>query len=169
MAQSQYGQPSDLTSLAITAAAGQRFGNTAMNAALQAASSIIDTYLPSQFTLPLQVSPQGWDMGLTMHACWIAAYLLYNNFGYAPMAPGDEMVAKRYESSLEWLAQIRDKKIFPQYIDSAGAPTAEEQGPFVVSDSPVGFTGRGLNNDDPTEYINPPGGYGGNGGWTWWE
>ena len=142
--QSQYAQISDLTTLSITSAAGVRFGNAAMTAALQAASSICDSYLSSQFTLPLVTSPQGWDMSLTLTTTNIAAWLLYNQFGFAPQAPGDDLVVKRYESALDWLAQVRDKKIFPVFADSANAGGVIEQGAFIISDPPVGFTGRGV-------------------------
>jgi len=147
MSQSQYGQIADLESLSITVAAGTRFGSTAMTAALQAASSIADSYITSQFTLPLQASPQGWDMSLTLHVSNIAAWLLYNQFGYSPMAPGDDLVVKRYQSALDWLAMIRDQKIHPQWVDSSGESVQTEQGPFVISDPPVGFTTRGVTSD----------------------
>lgn len=148
MAQSQYAQIADLESLAITVAAGTRFGDTAMTAALQAASSIADSYITSQFTLPLQTAPaQGWDMSLTLHVSNIAAWLLYNQFGYSPMAPGDDLVVKRYQSALDWLAMIRDQKIHPQWLDSSGDSVQTEQGPFVISDPPVGFTTRGVTSD----------------------
>lgn len=142
--QSQYAQASDLSSLALTPAAAQRFGVIAMNAQLQAASSIADSYIVSQFTLPLQVDPQGWDMSLTMAVCNIAAYLLYVQYGFNPSAPADQFIADRYKSAILWLEQIRDKVIFPQWIDSGTTATGnDEGGPFVLSDPPVGFTNRG--------------------------
>lgn len=170
MAQSQYAQDADIQKLAITPAAYTRFEGIAtgtVSAALQAASSIADSYLASQFTLPLQSMPQGWDMSLTMNVCWIACYLLYNQYGYAPMAPGDDMVAKRYEAAIKWLEQVRDEEIFPQFVDAAGSPpTSAEAGPYVVSDAPVGFTDRGRN-ADPSQYTAGSGC--GPGGFWWWD
>lgn len=144
MAQSQYATTSDLQTLAITAAAGTRFGDTAMTAALQAASSIADSYIASQFTLPLITSPQGWDMSLTLAVCNIAAKLLYAQFGFNPGAPGDQLVEKRYQDALDWLAQIRDKLIFPAWTDSSVNTGVDEAGDWVISDTPVGFTSRGV-------------------------
>lgn len=148
MNQSQYATAEQIQQLAITPQAYNRFETASSGsvvAALQAASSVADTYLPSQFTLPLQTSPSnGWDMSLTMNVCWIAAWLLYNSYGFAPMAPGDDLVVKRYQAAIEWLGQIRDKKIFPQYTDSSTNTGTDEAGNFVVSDSPVGFTSRGV-------------------------
>jgi phage gp36-like protein len=145
LTQPQYAQESDLTSLALTPAAAARFGSIAINAQLQAASSLVDSYIASQFTLPLQVSPQGWDMSLTRSVCIIAAYLLYVQYGFNPSAPADQFIFERYKSEILWLEQIRDKEIFPQWIDSGTTPLGQDEGgAWVVSDPPVGFTGRGI-------------------------
>lgn len=86
-------------------------------------------------------------MALTMHVCAIAAWMLYNQFGFAPMAPGDDLVSKRYDRALEWLDGIGKKTITPIYLDSSGsAGDADRAGDFVISDQPVGFTNRGTNN-----------------------
>ena len=158
MAQSQYGTEAQLISLSITQAAATRFGNTAMDAALQAASSIADGYINSVFVLPLQTSPQGWDMSLTLHVCNIAAYLLYNQFGFNPNAPQDQLIVKRYNDALAWLQSISDEKLTPNWVDSSGStPQSQAAGPFVISDPPVGFTNRGVNNLDAFN------------GWPWWQ
>jgi phage gp36-like protein len=157
MAQSQYADESQLISLSITQAAATRFGNTAVTAALQAASSIADSYINSVFVLPLQTSPQGWDMSLTLAVCNIAAYLLYNQVGFNPNAPQDQLIVKRYNDALTWLQAISDEKQTPNWIDSSGAsPQSQAAGPFVVSDPPVGFTSRGATNATLFD-----------GGWPW--
>jgi len=151
MAQSLYAQVADLTVLSITTADGSRFGDDAMLASLQAASSICDSYLVSQFTLPLQVDPQGWDMSLILNVCNIAAYLLFNQFGFAPTAPGDDLIVKRYNDAIEWLKQIRDKQIFPNFLDSSTNTGTDEAGAFIVSDPAVGFTSRGVDNNSSND------------------
>lgn len=144
MSQSQYATTTELQQLAITPAAGVRFGSTAMDAHLQAASSIADSYIASQFELPLVTDPQGWDMSLTVAVCNIAAYRLYSQFGFNPNGQNaDEWIVQRYRDAILWLEQIRDKKIFPQWSDSGSGPTEQEAGPYVDSDIPVGFTSRG--------------------------
>lgn len=141
MAQSQYATKSDLTTLAITAAAAGRFGDAAIEGQLQAASSLCDSFLVSQFTLPLIT----WDMSLTRAVCDIAAYYLYCQFGFNPAAPQDKLIQTRYEMALKWLAQIQQKEIFPPWEDSSGqAVGTDEGGPFVISSPPVGFTNRGI-------------------------
>lgn len=145
MAQSQYATSAQLSSLALTPAATSRFGATAIEAQLQAASSICDSYIASQFTLPLITEPQGWDMSLVMATCNIAAYLLYCQYGFNPAAPADKYIQDRYQAAIAWLEQIRDKLIFPTWTDSTGdTPAFVEAGPYIESDPPVGFTDRGI-------------------------
>ncbi len=145
MAQSQYAEVDDIVLLSLTLAAKNRFGTSATEAALQAASSVADSYIVSQFTLPLT----DWDMSLRLAVCNIAAYMLYTQFGAGnPGAPMDEMIKVRYNDALKWLAEVRDQKIFPQWTDSSGAsPVTTAAGPYVISDEPVGFTSRGVSDE----------------------
>lgn len=168
MSQSQYCTTAELQLLGIAPAAYQRFETASpgcTTAALQAASSIADSYLVSQFTLPLQTSPQGWDMSLTMNVAWIAAWLLYNQFGFNPAAPVDDLVVKRYEAAIDWLKQIREQQISPPFVDSSTSAGSDEAGTFFVSDPPVGFGTRGIGQTDTGEYQYPNG----VNCWRWWE
>lgn len=148
MAQSQYATTAQIQQLAITPAAFARFEAASPGcvlAAIQSASSQADESLTSQFVLPLQTSPQGWDMGLTMRVCWIAAYQLYFEFGFNPNSPDWEIFTDRYNRALKWLDEIGKKTITPLYADSSGdGPSGSDAaGDFVVTDDPVGFTSRG--------------------------
>lgn len=159
MAQSTYATATEIQANSITPAVAQRFGLTAIESAINAASSIADSYIVAQFTLPLKTSPQGWDASLTLAVCNIATYLLFCQFGFNPNAAADKFIEDRYNRAISWLEQIRDEKIFPTWTDSGGAGpgtnAALESGPYVISDQPVGFTSRGLtntigcNNNDP--------------------
>lgn len=148
---SQYATTTDLQNLAITAAAATRFGSVAMNAQLQAASSLADGYIGGLFPLPLQVSPQGWDMSLTRAVCNIAAKFLYDQFGYNPGAPVDELIQRRYNEAIDFLVLVRDKRIEPQWVPDPilSASQADPAGDFAVTDLPVGLTSRGtVDNSD---------------------
>ena len=153
LVQPQYATLAELQALSITPAVYQRFatqanGTGTMTSALQAASSLADGYLASQFTLPLITSPQGWGMDLKRCVCDIAAYELYNIYGFAPgAAPGDDMIKVRYANAMDWLTRIADNKIHPQFVDSStsNSATDPEAGPYIISDSVVGFTSRGRN------------------------
>ncbi len=139
MAQSQYCTLAEFQAVGVTPQARVRFGDTAITAQLQAASSIADTYLASQFTLPLIVSPQGWDMSLTKAVADIAAYFLYCQYGFNPAnSPADQLIQIKYENAIKWLSQIRDEEIFPQWTDSSS--TTPEAGAYIESQPQVGFT-----------------------------
>jgi phage gp36-like protein len=154
--QSQYATTTQVQQLAITPAAYTRFENASpgcTTAALQAASSLLDSFLAGQFVLPLQTTPtQGWDMSLVLATCAVAAKLLYDQFGYNPSSPVDALIQRRYEEQLSWATKIRDKEIQPQWIDSSGISSGDQAGDFVTSDAPVGFTGRG----SPTSVLPMP-------------
>lgn len=126
--------------LALTPAAAARFGDPAIDAQLKAASSVADSYIVSQFTLPLL----SWDMSLTIAVCSIAAYFLYVQFGFNPNNPADKTIEDRYKYYVGWLNQIRDNEIFPQWADSGVDPAVEQAGPYIESDTPAGFTDRGI-------------------------
>jgi len=148
MAQSQYATDTEAKLLAITPAAYARFEAVSpgcTTAALQAASSVADASLSSQFVLPLQVSPQGWDMGLKQAVCYIAAFNLYFQFGFNPASPDWQVMTERKKWADAFLDGIAKKTITPIYVDSSGtSPDADRAGDFVISDDPVGFTNRGV-------------------------
>ena len=154
MAQAQYATVDDLKKFGIPKPAADFFGTSAMDSALQAASSIADSYLASQFVLPLT----SWDASLRLQVCNIATYLLYNQFGFSNDKPGDELAKRRYTDALAWLEKVQESKIEPQFTDSSGVTSGEAAGAFVVSDAPVGFTDRGSTGPAPS--LSP---------WDWWR
>lgn len=140
MAQVQYATAADLQALAITQAAAARFGPTAIDACLQAASSLIDSYISAQFQLPLTA----WDMGLTLQCCNIARFMLYRQVGFNPSSGGDETTVNAYNDAIAWLENVRDEKIHPQWTASpVNEAAASDPVDYVVTDPPVGFTVRG--------------------------
>jgi phage gp36-like protein len=137
MAQSQYAEASDIVALGIPQATAARFGTTAINAQLQAASSIADQYISASFTLPLV----SWTYDLRLIVCSIAVYYLYFQYG---ISDNDHLIENRYKSALEWLGRVADKTMHPQWVDSSGSTTDGGAGNFMVSDQCVGFTSRGV-------------------------
>ncbi len=141
VAQSQYATTAQLSSLSLTPQAAARYGEPAMNAALQAASSRADVYLASQFTLPLV----SWDMQLTRCICDMAAFDLARQYGLNPAAPDFGAIKSLFDGSIEFLILVRDEKLTPQWEDSDGSPgNVEEGGPFVLTATSRGYSERGL-------------------------
>lgn len=133
MEQSQYAQKSDLIALAVTPDLATQLSDEAIEAHLKAASSDCDNYLHSQFYLPLQ----DWDMGLTKATCYIAAASLLEQYGFNPNAPQDQVIFKRRDEAFKYLRDIAEELIFPIFVDSSNA--VPKAGPYVISNSPVGF------------------------------
>lgn len=143
--QSQYAQPENLVKLSVSQGTYNDWLNepnalAIINAELQKASSDADSFLASQFDLPLQ--SDGYDMALTGAVCDIAAKRLYNRFGYNFNAPIDALIENRYKEAIDWLTKISREELKPQYTDSSGSPSSQNAGPFVLSNPGVGFGGQ---------------------------
>lgn len=153
VAQSQYASTAQLASLSLTPQAAARYGDVAMNAALQAASSRADSYLASQFTLPLT----SWDMQLTRVVCDMAAFDLARQYGLNPAAPDFNALKSLFDGSLAWLEQVRTHALTPQYEDSDGSPTnVEEGGPFVITATSRGYSEREISTNSPPTVSSGP-------------
>lgn len=144
--QSQYATTDNIQALSITPAMYATFTNDGQEEApviaqLQAASSLCDMYLSEQFILPVLE----WDMQLTKVTCDIAAYYLYVQFGFNPNSETNKIIEQRYDKAMEWLLKVSRKELHPLYKDSDTSPGDPAAGPFVISDTPVGFGGpRGV-------------------------
>ncbi len=105
------------------------------------ASSIIDSFLRSQFTLPLvQVG------GDVKRACInIAVYFIMVGRGYNPDAGGDPGIRDRYLDSIAWLKLVALGTAIPDVTDSSPAAAEGRPGarPVVISSSQRGFSSRG--------------------------
>lgn len=151
--QSQYASTAQLASLSLTPQAAARYGDVAMNAALQARSSFADTFLASQFTLPLV----SYDLQLTRCVCDMASFDLARQYGLNPAAPDFAALKSLFDSAYEWLCLVRDEKITPQYEDSAGSPgNVEEGGAFVITATTRGYSERGIGSGCPPTVSTGP-------------
>lgn len=135
---SQYAAPEDLVKYSLTSAQAQRFGAEQQAAACMAASAIADSFLSSQFALPLAT----YDVSLVMQVCNIAAWILHLQYGMNPNAPIDQIIQLRYENAIAWLTAISKSTISPNWTDASG--TDDAAGDFVISDKPIGVTSRGV-------------------------
>src|SRR4051812_46267462 len=115
--QSQYAEPSDLALYSLTPAQAGRFVAESQLAAVKAASALADAYIGGQFLLPLAL----WDLSLVVAVCNMAAYWLFNQYCYNPNAPADKQVLTRYQQSIDWLVEVRDKKVSPSWTDSSAS------------------------------------------------
>lgn len=148
MAQVSYAVPADLDS-GINPGAISAVTNQQKLDAITQASGIIDSYLRSQFVLPLvQV---GSDI---KRACIdISIYFVMVGRGYNPDAGSDPGIRQRYEDRVAWLKLVGQGTVTPDITDSSssaseGTPSAR---PIVISSSQRGFSSRG----DPRGKTSP--------------
>ena len=136
---SQYAQDSDLLQLALNSEQAAQFSSQDRVAAIVAASGFADSYLTSQFQLPLSA----WDQGLTFHVCSLAAYWLFARRGMNPEAPEDQVLKQRAEMAMAWLRDIAEEKVHPKWTDASGGSDTDAAGPFVITSPSRGWRPAG--------------------------
>lgn len=123
-----YAISADLASYGVPAAALARFDSAAQTSSLEGASSLIDSYLASRYTLPLV----SWGDDLRRAACIITLYDLMSGLGFSPMASADENLRRRYEDVIAWLRGIAAGSVTPvSVVDST--PSTTENGAAIYS------------------------------------
>lgn len=100
--------------------------------ALASASSEADSYLSSQYTVPLTGTT---PPVLAMKVCHMAAWYLLSGKGFNPQLGMDEAVYTRYKDAISWLKQIASgNAALPGYSD----PGSGEEGGGVGQDDTFG-------------------------------
>src|SRR5947209_12252974 len=113
---SRYATPADLAQLGLPAAALTGISTDDQQTALDAASSIVDSYLAARFNLPL-VAPFPAD--LVQATCSFAAYTLLSRRGYNPEAGSDQNIRLRYEDARRWCEGVAANKVHPQVTQAS--------------------------------------------------
>lgn len=132
-----YASRTDLVTYGIPATALGQLSTAQQDAALDAASKRIDSYLRGRYALPLVA----WGIEITQAACVIAAYQLMNTRGYNPAAGADVNIADRYHETIAWLEQVQRQAAHPDVTPSP-SQTPNMNRPTVISSSAVA-TGSG--------------------------
>ncbi len=102
-------------------------------AAIEAASLVADSYLSSQFHMPIIT----WGTDLTRAVCAIAAYeLVASLLVFQPDPATNQVLTDRAESARSWLKDISAGRARPNVVDTApSAKTASR----VFSKPPRGW------------------------------
>ncbi len=113
----QYASRTDLANLGLIGAALQSVAVVTQDAALLAASGLIDSYL-GRYTLPLAT----WGQDLVRAASIIASYDIMTTRGYSPLPTNaDQNIRQRYLDVIKWLEDVRDGVTPLAVIDPAGS------------------------------------------------
>lgn len=131
----EYCDTADLTRWGINATALKGISEKdAQLEAIKGASRLIDSYLRSQFTLPL--SAVGEDL---QRACAIiAVYDLISSRGFRPDESENDVLRQRYEDVIRWLEKISAGQVTPVVTDSSATP-GTTGAPKVTSNAQRGW------------------------------
>lgn len=133
----QYADVTDLTNLGCPEAALSSISTDRRNAALQAASGIVDSYVGTRFKLPLTA----YGDELKQAVCSIAAWRLLSVRGLAPGNASAETLRDNHDDAMRWLRDVAAGKAVPAWPANADVnnfdPTNANQGEaYVVQPTP---------------------------------
>lgn len=162
----QYATQTDLGLFGMPAAAQATFSSQQQDAALQAASAVVDSFIGQRFKLPLSTP---YPMDVKLSTCRIAAFVLLSGRGFKPGTQDADSYGKGYQAAIELLKIIAEGKATPAGIidSSAEEPGADETGqsaPYVVSVASVDQSADATRFDRffggdtpaPTGVVGPP-------------
>lgn len=89
-------------------------------AAIDAASDEMDSYLGARYTLPLQA----WESDLRMNCARLAVYQLMIVRGFNTSRAGDEQLLEQRDIAERWLKGISNGSIVPRVTDSSSGATS---------------------------------------------
>lgn len=117
---SQYCLPSDVALYAMNEIALSAVPLPQQNACCIAASETLDSHFRGRYPLPLLT----WGTDVTMHAAYVAAYLIYSGSrGAMPMKGADDRVMINYEHAIEWAKGVQRQTVHPDVTFACPAPT----------------------------------------------
>ncbi len=143
----QYCTPDQLDDLGIPTAALAGISVPKQNAALLAASVLIDSYLGGRFKLPLE--SYGGD--LTLCCAKIAAFNLIAVRGMAPGNASYDTLREGWKDQLNWLKDVSAGRATPAFPTAKDVNEYEPEGrPYVVAPAAggIGTSGGALGHDD---------------------
>lgn len=105
-------------------------------AAIRTASSLIDSYLRNQYTLPLMT------IGEDLRQCCavLACYTLLRVKGFDPSADGNEIIMEERDRQVKWLEGIARGNTAPMLTDSAVTARGFGTGPRVATSNLRGYS-----------------------------
>lgn len=106
--------------------------------AIRTASSLIDSYLRNQYTLPLQAHGEDIRQCCAVLAC----YTLLRVRGFDPSSDGNDIIMEERDRQVRWLENIAKGSSAPQVTDGSTEPRSFGTGPRVITSSTRGYGNR---------------------------
>lgn len=127
-----YASLADLYTLGAPEKSFGQLTDTQKLAALESASTIVDTYLRGRYSLPLLA----WGFSITEATCRIAAYNVLSVRGFNPAVGGDSNIRSRYEDAMKFLDKVQRQQAHPDLTPQPDNSPSHDQ-PFVITSSVV--------------------------------
>jgi phage gp36-like protein len=138
-----YAVQADLTNYGVASVAN--FGpltSGQLQAALDAANALADSYLAAQHTLPLTA----WGKDLTEAVIAVARFKLLTSRGFNPEGDHAAAIVEAKKDAIRWFEGVANGSINPVVTDSggtrdfveAGSADPQNAGQFVINRQPVG-------------------------------
>lgn len=143
----QYITIAEFHSLSISLSAVPNLTDTEKNKILLSESSKADSYLRSQFTLPLI----SWDEELKQAVADRAALRMLRKRGFNPERGVDVDVLEAAKEALLWFKEVAAGRVVPGVVDSSPAAAPGQSstgGGMIQSASQRGYSLRGTTNRD---------------------
>src|ERR1017187_6362876 len=106
---SMYCTTQDLRNYSMTPALYTSMDQAGLVPLIGAASDFADSFLQSQFELPLV----SWGKDLSMMVAHIATFYAMIKRGFNPESREDALIQKRYNHAENWLMKISEEKLHP--------------------------------------------------------
>ena len=103
------------------------FSQEKIEAFLEVASNLIDSYLANQYELPLTFP---FDLSIVQACISIAVYNLLLSRGINPNNDNDQLYANDYESKISWLTKLSTGKI--SINNKSNSPNNLLGKPFII-------------------------------------
>lgn len=120
-----YATRADLVEIGLTARALQGISNTEQDAALDAASAKINSYLSKRFEMPLSVV----DSDIKSCCVSMAAYALLTRRGFSAGVNDAEQMRLNNEDALRWLRDIANGLATPQGVTDQNGDSSNVSAP----------------------------------------
>jgi hypothetical protein len=125
-----YATQADLVALGLPQKALATIGVPAVDAALESASRIIDSYIGSRYDLPLKT----WDASVVQATVKVAALTLMQGRGFAPGVVDADNLQRGYDQAIAWCRDVARGLATPSVVDTTDQtkpPVDPQNAPFV--------------------------------------
>ena len=134
MADVVYADRTDFARFGVQASATRNVPDASIDAALQAASAVLDSKFRARYSLPLLE----WDMSIRIACCRIAALYVMGTRGYSQDAGLDVQIKELHDWAIDWADGVERQRTHPHVVETPVA-TPRYEFPQISSGAKRGW------------------------------